>query len=166
MKKILTLALLSTFACSFAVDIVESDFEFAKESFSQGSQMPDNGISCSSYSVVSSSCMDKFGVSEMPRSTTLGGHSGILPAQVHSGSSNNYVDSNSYKFDQNAVTNFNITNSNQTAMQSYATVINNNGNSMVSPSEMILNKLSVPIKTGDNSSIQVTPDKVEFNLKY
>ncbi|MDD3267089.1 MAG: hypothetical protein PHC75_07925 [Burkholderiales bacterium] len=165
MKKSLILIILSVFEYSFAVGVESSGFVINEESLSQGARVSSKYVSCNS--IVSSNCLDKFNSNfEHSNAIKLGEHNTILPAQIHDGSSSNYVDSNSYKFDQNAVNNFNITNSNQTAMQSYATVINANGNNVVSPSEMIMNRLAVPIKTGDNSSIKVTPEKVEFNLKY
>lgn len=165
MKRSLMLIMLSVFEYSFAADIANSGFAIKEESFSQGARVSRKYAPCNS--IVSSNCLDKFSsTADHNNAIKFGDHTTVIPVQIYDGSSSNYVDSNSYKFDQNAVNNFNITNSNQTAMQSHATGVNNNVNNVVSPSEMIMNRLAVPIKTGDNSSIKVTPEKVEFNLKY
>lgn len=78
------------------------------------------------------------------------------------GANDSYFNPNDNDFDKNAVANFNITNSNQTLMQTYSPELNPD----YTPATYILEKVVIPVKTTENSSLSVGTNKVEFNLSY
>lgn len=80
------------------------------------------------------------------------------------GANDSYFNPNSSnKYNQNAIANFNITNSNQTAMQGVAPTMNT-GN--VSPEYLLKQNVSIPFKANNNTLVNVGASKVEFNITY
>lgn len=77
------------------------------------------------------------------------------------GANNQYFNPNSNNYDQNAVANFNITNSNQTALQGYAPKLNN-----YSTTDQIKSNLAVPIQADKNTNISVGATQINFNMSY
>lgn len=80
----------------------------------------------------------------------------------YTGANNNYINPNSNSYDKNAIVNFNITNSNQTLMQAYSDDLN----PVVTPSEYVLEKVTIPFQTTENTKLNVGTNKVEFNWSY
>ncbi len=77
------------------------------------------------------------------------------------GANDQYFNRDGTDFDQNAINNFNITNSNQTAMQAYSSQLNN-----VNLEDRLKQNLAIPLSTGSNSAVSVGTNKVQFNVSY
>ena len=77
------------------------------------------------------------------------------------GANNQYFDRNNINYDKNALVNFNITNSNQSALQSYSPRLNE-----ASPEQQLKNKVAVPIQADKNTSVSVGQQQIELNIKY
>lgn len=82
-------------------------------------------------------------------------------AKANQGANAQYFNPNSNSYDQNAVANFNITNSNQTALQSYSPKLNN-----YSTEDQLKQNLAVPIKPDKNTNISVGTNQINFNMSY
>lgn len=158
MNRILLLFVFTGSTCTFAFDLDESSVIDKK--YKHYDVSPFSGR-CDS--IVSSTCESAVFENSSLSSKKFSGSGGVHEISIYNGANNNYVNPNNAKFNQNAIANFNITNSNQTTLQTYSPELNYDAKS---PIELIRNNLAVPIKTGDNSSISVMPDKVEFNLTY
>lgn len=102
---------------------------------------------------------------QAPKERSFTNSTDVAKPVAYDGANNNYVNPNQIKYNQNAITNFNMTNSNQTTLQAYAPALNptdftNN------PVGLVKQNAVIPIKTGENSLINVGTNKVELNLKY
>lgn len=84
-----------------------------------------------------------------------------LEATPKTGANSSYVNPNSNTYDQNAVANFNITNANQSTLQSYSPVLNNQ-----STKDMLIQNTTIPFKASNSTSLNVGTNKVEFNISY
>ncbi len=84
-------------------------------------------------------------------------------ATVHAnlGANDKYFNRNSNSYDQNAVANFNITNSNQAAMQAYSPKLNN-----YSTEDTLKQSVAIPLKPSNNTAVTVGTNQVQFNLSY
>ena len=78
-----------------------------------------------------------------------------------SGNSGKYFNRNANSYDQNAVVNFNLTDSNQAALQMYSPKLNN-----YSTEQTLKNNVAVPIQADKNTSINIGQQQIEFNIKY
>lgn len=85
-----------------------------------------------------------------------------IRSNSYTGANNSYINPNSNSYDKNAMVNFNITNSNQTLMQAYSDDLN----PVVTPSEYVLEKVTIPFQTTENTKLNVGTNKVEFNWSY
>ena len=72
-----------------------------------------------------------------------------------------YLNRNNNNYDQNALANFNITDSNQTALQVYSPKLNT-----YSTEETLKNNLAVPIQANKNTNINIGQQQIEFNIQY
>lgn len=80
---------------------------------------------------------------------------------AYTGANGSYFNRNSNNYDQNAVTNFNITNSNQAAMQVYSPKLNNS-----SMEDQLRNNVTVPVQAGKNTNVNIGQQQIEFNIQY
>lgn len=90
---------------------------------------------------------------------TVSGDNSII-ANANQGANDQYFNRNKSNFNQNATNNFNITNSNQSALQIYAPQLN------YSAEQQIKNNMAVPIQADKNTSVSVGQQQIEFNIKY
>lgn len=88
--------------------------------------------------------------------------SNIVEATAYSGANDSYVNPNNNSYNHNAVANFNITNANQTTLQTYSPALNTNNN----PQNMIIQNAAIPFKPNNSTSVNVGANKVEFNISY
>lgn len=88
-------------------------------------------------------------------SSSIGGKG--LDNNSYSGANGNYFNRNSNSYDQNAVNNFNITNSNQATMQVYSPKLNE---------DQLRNNVAVPLQADKNTNISIGQQQIEFNIKY
>lgn len=80
---------------------------------------------------------------------------------AYTGTNSSYFNRNSNNYDQNAISNFNITNSNQAALQVYSPKLNN-----LAPEDQIKNNFTLPLHTDKNTEISIGQQQIEFNIKY
>ena len=73
------------------------------------------------------------------------------------GANGSYFNRNSNNYDQNAVATFNMTNSNQAAMQVYSPKLNE---------DQLKNNVTVPLQADKNTNINIGQQQIEFNIKY
>ena len=84
-----------------------------------------------------------------------------LAAKVNQGANDQYFNPNSNSYDKNAVVNFNITNSNQTALQGYSPKLNN-----YTTTDQLKQNIAVPIQADKNTNISVGANQINFNVSY
>ncbi len=130
-----------------------------------------NGMSRSQYtvcdSVVKRDCINfntstNVGSSVSTNSSINSSGKKVVSTDAYTGANDSYFNPNENVYDQNAIANFNITNSNQTLMQAYSVELSPE----FSPSTFIRDKVSIPVKTTENSSLNVGANKIEFKLSY
>lgn len=80
---------------------------------------------------------------------------------AYTGANGSYFNRNSNNYDQNALNNFNITNSNQAAMQVASPKLNNS-----SMEDQLRNNVTVPVQAGKNTNVNIGQQQIEFNIKY
>lgn len=80
---------------------------------------------------------------------------------ANQGSNDQYFNRNGNSFDQNAINNFNITNSNQTTMQAYSAQLNN-----TTIEDKLKQNIAIPLSTGSHSAVSVGTNNVQFNVSY
>lgn len=96
---------------------------------------------------------------QQAKQTIDGNHT--LEAAPKTGANSSYVNPNNNTYDQNAVANFNITDANQSTLQSYSPLLNNQ-----STKDMLIQNTTIPFKAGNSTSLNVGTNKVEFNISY
>lgn len=101
----------------------------------------------------------KQNASSVVNKTQLG--SAEIEAHANLGANEKYFNRNSNLYDQNAVANFNITNSNQAAMQAYAPQLNN-----YSTEDTLKHNIAIPLKPSSNTAVSVGTNNVQFNMSY
>lgn len=107
-------------------------------------------------------CNRKKESSEMAAAAESAGVGGNgIANDVYTGANSSYFNRNSNNYDQNAVNNFNITNSNQAAMQVYSPKLNNS-----SMEDQLRNNVTVPVQAGKNTNVNIGQQQIEFNIKY
>lgn len=84
--------------------------------------------------------------------------------EAYNGANDSYFNPTSNKYDQNAIATFNITNSNQTALQSYSTTLNNT--SSPTTENLLKQNVTIPFKATNSTLVNVGASKVEFNITY
>lgn len=84
-----------------------------------------------------------------------------LAVKVNQGANDQYFNPNSNSYDKNAVVNFNITNSNQTALQGYSPKLNN-----YTTTDQLKQNIAVPIQADKNTNISVGANQINFNVSY
>ena len=82
-------------------------------------------------------------------------------SMANQGANDQYFNRNGNNFDQNAINNFNITNSNQTTMQAYSPQLNN-----ATIEDKLKQNIAIPLSTGSNSAVSVGANNVQFNVSY
>lgn len=80
---------------------------------------------------------------------------------ANQGANDQYFNRTGNNFNQNAINNFNITNSNQTTMQAYSAQINN-----ATLEDKLKQNIAIPLSTGSNSAVSVGSNNVQFNVSY
>lgn len=85
----------------------------------------------------------------------------IDPLVGNQGANDQYFNRNTNNYDANAIANFNITNSNQTALQVSSPKLTNS-----SPEDTIKNSLAIPLKPNSNTAVSVGTNQVQFNVSY
>lgn len=106
-------------------------------------------------------CMEQSSnaISSQNSKSVIGNAQPVVTA--NQGANDQYFNRDGTNFDQNAINNFNITNSNQTAMQAYSSQLNN-----VNLEDRLKQNLAIPLSTGSNSAVSVGTNKVQFNVSY
>ena len=82
-------------------------------------------------------------------------------SMANQGANDQYFNRNGNSFDQNAINNFNITNSNQTTMQAYSPQLNN-----ATLEDKLKQNIAIPLSTGSNIAVSVGTNNVQFNVSY
>lgn len=77
------------------------------------------------------------------------------------GGNGQYFNRNQNSYDQNAITNFNITDSNQSTLQAYAPQLNNK-----SMEDILKDNIAIPIKANNNTDVSVGTNQIKFNVTY
>lgn len=77
------------------------------------------------------------------------------------GGNGHYFNRNQNNFDQNAINNFNITDSNQSTLQAYAPQLNNR-----SMEDTLKDNVAIPIKANNNTDVSVGTNQIKFNVTY
>lgn len=113
----------------------------------------DNNLSCASNS------SSNAATAQAVKSTTVLSQQPVSIA--NQGSNDQYFNRNGNSFDQNAINNFNITNSNQTTMQAYSAQLNN-----ATLEDKLKQNIAIPLSTGSNSAVSVGTNNVQFNVSY
>jgi len=90
-------------------------------------------------------------------SATLISGNGIIPVAPNVGANDSYINRNSNVYDANAVANFNLTNSNQSTMQSYSAKLNN-----FSPETTLKNNFAIPLKPDGNTEVNIGVNQLQF----
>lgn len=128
-----------------------------------------NGVNGKLFTIESNFSCDNvrnFACGDKAKSRLIEPHtiSGQKPieADAYSGSNSRYINPNGNVYDQNAITNFNITNSNQSTMQLYSPLLNNSN----SPVDLIKQNVAIPFKASNSTEVNVGVSKVEFNISY
>ena len=85
----------------------------------------------------------------------------VVTASANQGANSQYYNRDGNIYDQNAINNFNITNSNQTAMQPYSAQLNN-----LSIEDKLKQSIAIPLKAGNNTEVSVGANNVQFNVSY
>lgn len=114
------------------------------------------GTACNNVSKVSSSSVIAQGIK--PTAVTAQQQPVSIANQ---GANDQYFNRNGNSFDQNAINNFNITNSNQTTMQAYSPQLNN-----ATIEDKLKQNIAIPLSTGSNSAVSVGANNVQFNVSY
>ena len=87
--------------------------------------------------------------------------SNVLNSSANQGANSQYYNRDGNTYNQNAINNFNITNSNQTAMQPYSAQLNN-----LSIEDKLKQNIAIPLKAGENTAVSVGTNNVQFNVSY
>lgn len=77
------------------------------------------------------------------------------------GGNGQYFNRNQNSYDQNAINNFNITDSNQSTLQAYAPQLNNK-----SMEDTLKENVAIPIKANNNTDVSVGTNQIKFNVTY
>jgi len=77
------------------------------------------------------------------------------------GGNGHYFNRNQNSYDQNAINNFNITDSNQSTLQAYAPQLNNK-----SMEDTLKENVAIPIKANNNTDVSVGTNQIKFNVTY
>mgnify|MGYP003509207151 FL=1 len=85
----------------------------------------------------------------------------MVTASANQGANSQYYNRDGNTYNQNAINNFNITNSNQTAMQPYSAQLNN-----LSIEDKLKQSIAIPLKAGENTAVSVGTNNVQFNVSY
>jgi hypothetical protein len=85
----------------------------------------------------------------------------VVVTPGNQGANNQFFNRSSNNYDQNAIANFNITNSNQSALQTNSAKLNDD-----SPEQQLKNNVAVPIHTDKNTSVSVGQQQINLNISY
>ena len=77
------------------------------------------------------------------------------------GGNGQYFNRNQNSYDQNAINNFNITDSNQSTLQAYAPQLNNK-----SMEATLKDSVAIPLKANNNTDVSVGTNQIKFNVTY
>ena len=154
MKKLeLLICLVMFMIASAKADVIESEL--------QKSRMDNGFIACTS--IVKKDCFRfNHNTKSMQTINFNNTKKPLASTDEYVGANDSYFNPNSTTFDKNAIVNFNTTNSNQVLMQSYSAELNPEPTIQ----NLIKDKINIPVKTTENSQLNVGANKVEFNWSY